>query len=81
MINSIDEKDLENVTGGWQYANGDYENYGNFIIYTIAPGDILKNICQRFGVSEEDVIQWNNIRNPEVLFTGVKLTIKNPVLG
>ena len=41
MINSIDEKDLENVTGGWQYANGDYDNYGNFIIYTIAPGDVL----------------------------------------
>ena len=34
MTNNINEKELENVTGGWQYANGSFVNYGNYIVYT-----------------------------------------------
>ena len=37
MTNNINEKELENVTGGWQYANGSFVNYGNYIVYTVAP--------------------------------------------
>ena len=40
MTNNINEKELENVTGGWQYANGSFVNYGNYIVYTVAPGDV-----------------------------------------
>ena len=76
MINSIDEKDLENVTGGWQYANGDYENYGNFIIYTIAPGDILKNICQllheRAGVCNSSMSLCDFIHENDKSIPGAK---------
>ena len=41
MIKNINEEELENVTGGWQYANGSYVNYGNYVVYTVAPGDVL----------------------------------------
>ena len=47
MTNNINEKELENVTGGWQYANGSFVNYGNYIVYTVAPGDVLSGIGQR----------------------------------
>ena len=36
MIKNINEEELENVTGGWQYANGGYVNYGNYIVCILA---------------------------------------------
>ena len=62
MIKNINEEELENVTGGWQFANGGYVNYGNYIVYTVAPGDVLSGIGQRFGVGYMQIavlsMQW-----------------------
>ena len=38
MKNIVKDSELENVTGGWQYANGTYVNYGSYIMYTGAAG-------------------------------------------
>ena len=54
MSEIINEKDLGQVSGGWQYANGVYVDYGNYIIYTVAPGDVLSGIGQRFAVRSRD---------------------------
>ena len=75
MTNNINEKELEKVTGGWQYANGNFVNYGNYIVYTVAPGDCLSGIGQRFGVSYIRIAQWNNIKNPDLISISQKLTI------
>ncbi|MBO5544295.1 MAG: LysM peptidoglycan-binding domain-containing protein [Oscillospiraceae bacterium] len=80
MSNNINEKELENVTGGWQYANGPYVNYGSYIVYTVVPGDVLSGIAQRFGVNYMQIAQWNGIRNPDVISIGQKLTIYPTVL-
>ena len=72
---NINEKDLENVTGGWRYANGGYENYGSYIGYTVAPGDVLSGIGERFGVNYMQIAQWNNIKNPDRISIGQKLVI------
>ena len=80
MTNNINEKELENVTGGWQYANGSFVNYGNYIIYTVAPGDVLSGIGQRFGVNYMQIAQWNNIKNPDLISIGQKLTIYPAVI-
>ena len=80
MTNNINEKELENVTGGWQYANGSFVNYGNYIVYTVAPGDVLSGIGQRFGVSYMQIAQWNNIKNPDLISIGQKLTIYPAVI-
>ena len=40
-IKNINENELEQVSGGMQYANGTYVNYGSYIIYTVASGDVL----------------------------------------
>ena len=75
----INDNELENVTGGaggWEkYAKGTYVNYGNYIVYTVASGDVLSGIAPRFGVTVGQIQQWNNIKNPDVIRAGQKLTI------
>ena len=81
MSEIINEKDLGQVSGGWQYANGVYVDYGNYIIYTVAPGDVLSGIGQRFAVPYQQIAQWNNIKNPDVISIGQKLTATPAVRG
>ena len=75
----INDSELEGVSGGaggWQkYAKGTYVNYGNYIVYTVASGDVLSGIATRFGVTVGQIQQWNNIKNPDVIRAGQKLTI------
>ena len=81
---NINDSELENVSGGaggWQkYAKGGFVNYGNYIVYTVAPGDVLSGIGQRFGVSYMQIAQWNNIKNPDKILIGQKLTIYPAVI-
>ena len=83
MAEVIKDTELNGVSGGaggWQkYAKGSYVNYGNYIVYTIAPGDVLSGIGQRFAVPYQQIAQWNNIKNPDVISIGQKLTIYTSV--
>ena len=80
----VNDSELENVSGGaggWQkYAKGGFVNYGNYIVYTVAAGDVLSGIALRFGVTVAQIQQWNNIKNPDVLSIGQKLTIYPTIL-
>ena len=80
MADIIKDNELNEVSGGWQYANGSFVNYGNYIVYTVAPGDVLSGIGQRFGVSYMQIAQWNNIKNPDLITIGQKLTIYPAVI-
>ena len=80
MTDIINDNELNQVSGGWQYANGSFVNYGNYIVYTVAPGDVLSGIGQRFGVSYMQIAQWNNIKNPDKILIGQKLTIYPAVI-
>ena len=75
----LKDNELNEVTGGagnWQqYAKGSVVNYGNYLVYTVAPGDVLSGIAIRFGVTYQQIAQWNNIKNPDVISIGQKLTI------
>ena len=74
-MSNINEKDLQNVTGGWRFANGGFENYGNYIIYTVASGDVLTGIGPRFGVTVAEICQWNGIPDANRIYAGQHLTI------
>jgi spore germination protein YaaH len=75
-INDVELEDVSGGAGGWQkYARGSYVNYGNYIVYTVAPGDVLSGIAPRFGVTVGQIQQWNNIQNPNLIRAGQKLTI------
>ena len=73
------DSELDEVTGGaggWQkYAKGNFVNYGNYLVYTVAPGDVLSGIALRFGVTVGQIQAWNNIQNPDFIRVGQKLTI------
>ncbi len=84
MAEIINENELNEVAGGaggWEkYAKGTYVNYGNYIIYTVASGDVLSGIAPRFGVTVAQIQQWNNLKNPNVISVGQKLTIYPAVI-
>ena len=42
--NMINDQKLEEVTGGYAYANGSFVNYGSYIVYTVVQGDVLGGI-------------------------------------
>ena len=69
---ALNEKELNEVSGGYgpwqQYAKGTYVNYGQYIVYTVVGGDVL-SICQ-----------WNNIKNPDLIYINQKLTIYPTIL-
>ena len=84
MAEIINENELNQVAGGagtWRdYAKGTYVNYGNYIVYTVASGDVLSGIAPRFGVTVPQICQWNNIKDPDFIVVGQKLTIYAKVL-
>ena len=75
----INDSELEAAVGGkggWeQYAKGTFVNYGSYIVYTVASGDVLSGIAIRFNVTVAEIQQWNNIKDPNVIMAGQKLTI------
>ena len=75
MENKINDQKLEEVTGGYAYANGSFINYGNYIVYTVAKGDVLSGIAPRFNVTIDEIVKWNNLPNPDLIRVGQKLTI------
>ncbi|OGF63593.1 MAG: hypothetical protein A2Y62_06645 [Candidatus Fischerbacteria bacterium RBG_13_37_8] len=44
-------------------------------LYTVKRGDTLYKICQRHGVSIDNLCSWNKINKDHTLFPGEKLTI------
>ncbi len=69
---AINEKDLNKTAGGasdkwYDYSHGSIVNYGSYVVYTVANG--------RFGVTVQQICQWNNIANPDVIYVGQQLTI------
>ena len=75
----INDSELEAAVGGkggWeQYAKGNFVNYGSYIVYTVARGDVLSGIAIRFGVTVAQIQGWNSIKDPNGISVGQKLTI------
>lgn len=45
------------------------------INYTIKRGDTLWRISKNYGVSIQDIIKWNNIKNPNLIYAGNVLVL------
>lgn len=43
--------------------------------HTVQPGDTLSNICAEYAVSIWDVVRWNNIANPDLIYEGQVLQL------
>ena len=80
MTNNINEKELENASGGSQFASGSFVDHGSYIVYTVAAGDTLIGIGSRFGVNFMQIARWNNIADPNMIRVGQQLTIYPTVI-
>ena len=84
----MNDQDLSAVSGGanvndgsWQqYAKGKYVNKGDHIVYTVAPGDVLSGIAIRFGVTVQEIAQWNNIKDVNFITVNQLLVIRARIL-
>ena len=43
--------------------------------YNVKKGDTLWSISKRYGVSINDIVKWNNIKNPNLIYINQKLKI------
>lgn len=52
------------------------EEIQNVIYYTVRSGDTLSRIAKEYGVSVEQIVESNNIQNPNLIYTGQLLKIE-----
>ena len=45
------------------------------VVYTVQPGDLLLAIADKFGVLVEDIVEANDIADPDILSVGQELEI------
>ncbi|MEP1095176.1 MAG: LysM peptidoglycan-binding domain-containing protein [Cyclobacteriaceae bacterium] len=48
-------------------------------IHTVAPGESLWAIAQKYDVLMEDLLRWNELPNPDALGIGQNIRVKTPV--
>ena len=68
-MKQVDDAGLEKVDGG--AAQPGRQKIG----YTVRRGDTLIRIANLYGVSVLDLVSWNNIRNPDLIYAGQTLVI------
>ncbi|MBQ1642318.1 MAG: LysM peptidoglycan-binding domain-containing protein [Oscillospiraceae bacterium] len=76
--NTINDEELGAVSGGvagWSGSRGNYVNCGSHIVYTVYHGEKLSSIAPRFGVTVEEIEEWNGLKAHGILKDGQKLTI------
>lgn len=50
---------------------------GSNDIYTVKRGDTLTRIARIYNVTISNLVTWNNIKNPNLIYPGEKITIKS----
>ncbi len=60
----MNDESLDQVTGG------------SILPYRVQPGDSLSIIAKKYNVTVEQLKQWNNIENVDIITVGQQLKIK-----
>lgn len=48
----------------------------NNVYYTVQKNDNLTKIAKKYGTTVNQLVAWNNIANPDLIYTGQKLRVK-----
>lgn len=56
-------------------AGGSSAHSGKPFTYVVRRGDNLTRIARQFGIGVSDILRLNKLKNPELLFVGMRLTI------
>jgi len=46
------------------------------VYYTIQSGDTLSGIASKYGTTVNQLVSWNNIKNPNLIYVGQKIRVK-----
>ena len=60
----MSDEQMDEVTGG------------SILPYRVQPGDSLDVIAKKYNVTVEQLVKWNNLKNPDMLTVGQQLKIK-----
>ena len=60
----MNDEELDQITGGSKLS------------YVTVAGDTLGTLAKRFNVPVEKLMEWNNIKNPDLITIGQTLVIK-----
>ena len=60
----MNDEQMDEVTGG------------SILPYRVQPGDSLDVIAKKYNVTVEQLVKWNNLKNPDILTVGQQLKIK-----
>ena len=55
---------------------GSSNNGSSAVYYTVVTGDNLTKIANRYGTTVNQLVSWNNISNPNLIYPGQKLRVK-----
>lgn len=51
------------------------------VIYIVKSGDTLSGICAKYGASWKKVAEYNNIKNPHIIYVGQKIKIPQSMIS
>ena len=66
---------LQIVTNSNEQTNSSDITNANIAYYTIKRGDTLWAISRKYSVSIQNIVNWNNIKNPNLIYPGNTLII------
>ena len=61
---AMNDEQMDQVTGG------------TILPYVVQAGDTLSKIAKKYNVTLEQLMKWNNIKDPNILLVGQQLVIK-----
>ena len=63
--------------GGYNWIRAPKDTSTNNTLYIVKKGDNLTKISKQYGVSIDDIVRTNNIKNKNLIYVGQKLIIPN----
>ena len=61
---AMNDEEMDQVTGG------------SILPYSVQSGDTLAKIAKKYNITMEQLIKWNDIKNPDMITVGQQLKIK-----
>ena len=58
------------------YNQNTQDNNSENVYYTIKSGDTLSKIASNYGTNINQLCNWNNIQNPNLIYAGQKIIVK-----
>ncbi len=74
-LNNIENPNLIYIGERLLISTSDDPNQEKEILYTVKKGDTLSQIANRYGITVNEIVELNNIKNPNLIFVGQELKI------